>query len=50
MRHFAWIKLLVRRRKSKESVIISLIQSEAFSMEIKHICNNSPVPSNSKIQ
>ena len=48
--HFAWIKLLARRRKSKESVpsvlysdllndsarvIISLIQSEAFSMEIK---------------
>ena len=50
VRHFAWIKLLVIRRKSKESiplildsdllkdsarVIISLIQSEAFSMEIK---------------
>ena len=50
MRHFAWIKLLVRRRKSKESVIISLIQSEAFSMEIKHIRNNSPVPNNSKLQ
>ena len=48
--HFAWIKLLVRRRKFKESVpsvlysdllndsakvIILLIQSEAFSMEIK---------------
>ena len=51
VRHFAWIKLLVRRQKSKESIalilnsdllkdwaraIISLIQSEAFSMEIKH--------------
>ena len=65
VRHFAWIKLLARRRKSKESVplilnsdllkdsarvIISLIQSEAFSVEIKHIRNNSPVPSNSKLQ
>ena len=63
--HFAWIKLLVRRRKSKERVpfildsdllkdsardIISLIQSEAFSMEIKQIRNNSPIPNNSKPQ
>ena len=63
--HFAWIKLLVRRRKSKESVplildsdllkdsaraIISLIQSEAFSMEVKQIRNNSPVPNNSKLE
>ena len=65
VRHFVWIKLLVRRRKSKESVplildsdllkdsarvIISLIQSNAFSMEIEHIRNNSPVPNNSKPQ
>ena len=65
VRHFAWIKLLVRRRKSKERVpfildsdllkdsaryIISLIQSEAFSMEIKQIRNNSPIPNNSKPQ
>ena len=63
--HFAWIKLLVRHRKSKESVplflnsdlltdsarvIISLIQSETFSMEIKLIRNNSPVPNNRKLQ
>ena len=57
------VKLLVRRQKSKESVplisdlskdsarvIISLIQSEAFSREIKHIRNNSPLPNNSKFQ
>ena len=65
VRHFVWIKLLVRHRKSKESlplilnsdllkdsarVINSLIQPEAFSMEIKHICNNSQVPNNSKLQ
>ena len=64
VRHFARIKVLVRRRKSKESaplilnsdlkhlarVIISLIQSEAFSVEVKHIRNNSPVPINSKLQ
>ena len=65
MCHFAWIKLLVRRRISKESVplilnsdllkdstrvTISLIQSETFSMETKHIRNNSPVPNNSKLQ
>ena len=65
VRHFSWIKLLVRRRKSKDSVslildsdllkhsarvIISLIQSEAFSMEVKQICNNSPVPNNSKLE
>ena len=64
VRHFARIKVLVRRRKSKESVplilnsdlkhlarvIISLIQSEAFSMEVKHIRNNSLVPINSKLQ
>ena len=65
VRHFAWIKLLVWRQKSKESVplisnsdllkdsaiiIISLIQSEAFSMEIKHFRNNSPVPNNSNLQ
>ena len=30
--------------------VISLIQSEGFSMEIKHICNNSPVPNNRKLQ
>ena len=65
VRHFAWMKLLVRRRKSKESVplilnsdllkysardIILLIQSETFSRELKHIRNNSPVPNNSKLQ
>ena len=59
------MKLLVRRRKSKESVplilnsdllkysardIILLIQSETFSRELKHIRNNSPVPNNSKLQ
>ena len=36
--------------KDSARVIISLIQSEAFSREIKHICNNSPVPNNSKFQ
>ena len=57
--------MLPRRRKSKESVplilnsdllkdsariIILLIQSETFSMEIKHIHNNSPVPNDNKFQ
>ena len=65
VRHFAWIELLVRRGKSKESVplilnsdllkdsarvIISLIQTETFSTEINYIRNNSPVPNNSKLQ
>ena len=36
--------------KDSARVIISLIQSETFSREIKHICNNSPVPNNSKLQ
>ena len=36
--------------KDSARVIISLIQSETFSREIKHICNNSPVPNNSKFQ
>ena len=63
VRHFPWIKLLVRRRKSKESVplllnsdllkdsarvIIPVIQSETFPWKIKHIRNNSPAPNNSK--
>ena len=65
VRHFAWINLLVRRRKSKESVplnlssdllkdsaraIISLSKSGTLSLEIKHIRSNSPVPNNSKLQ
>ena len=57
--------MLVRRRKSKESVplnlssdllkdsaraIISLSKTGTLSLEIKHICSNSPVPNNSKLQ
>ena len=57
VRHFTWIKLesvpsILNSDLLKDSarVIISLILSETFSMEVKHICNNFPVPNNSKLQ
>ena len=57
VRHFTWIKLesvpsILNSDLLKDSarVIILLILSERFSMEVKHIRNNFPVPNNSKLQ
>ena len=57
VRYFTWIKLesvpsILNSDLLKDSarVIILLILSERFSMEVKHIRNNFPVPNNSKLQ